>query len=248
MDLGLGSRGYVVTGGSQGLGLAAAHALVADGARVMIVARDASRLAAARADLGDLASSYTADLSHPESGPAIATMAVERNMLDGIVVNVGGPTPGRALDYSDEQWQRAIDGVLLASVRLVRAVVPVLADGASVLFILSTTAKEPIDSLGASNVLRPGLAMLVKELSGQLAPRGIRVNGILPGRIATQRMAALTQGDPQALRAIEESIPLRRLGEPAEFGRVAAFLLSPAASYLTGTLVPVDGGLLRSPW
>ena len=248
MDLGVTGSGFVVTGGSQGLGLATARALVADGARVLLVARGQSRLERAGQSLGAGAEILAADLALPDSGGAIAAAAAAAGMVDGLVVNVGGPEPGTSLAYTDEQWHAAIDGVLLASLRLVRACVPVLADASSVLFVLSTTVKEPIDALGASNVLRPGLAMLVKELAGQLAPRGIRVNGILPGRIATDRMTALTQGDPGALRAIEKTIPLGRLGEPDEFGRVAAFLLSPAASYVTGVLVPVDGGLLRSPW
>ena len=153
----------------------------------------------------------------------------------------GGPAPGAVLDLDDEQWQRAIDGVLLASLRLLRAVAPRIADGGSILVVLSSTAKEPIRDLGASNALRPGLAMVVKDLAVALAPR-VRVNGILPGRIATDRLRAVADGDLGA------GIPLERPGSPEEFGRVAAFLLSPAASYVTGTLVAVDGGLLRSPW
>lgn len=248
MDLGVRGSGFVVTGGSSGLGFATARALVDDGARVLLVAREPSRLERARSALGSDAVALVADLALPDAGTDIAAAAAAAGMVQGLVVNVGGPTPGSSLDYTDEQWLEAIDGVLLASLRVVRACVPVLADASSVLFVLSTTVKEPIPSLGASNVLRPGLAMLVKDMAGHLAPRGIRVNGILPGRIATDRMTALTQGDPGVLHAIEETIPLGRLGDPIEFGRVAAFLLSPAASYVTGALVPVDGGLLRSPW
>ncbi|MEK9810200.1 MAG: SDR family oxidoreductase, partial [Candidatus Nanopelagicales bacterium] len=118
----------------------------------------------------------------------------------------------------------------------------------SILIVLSSTVKEPIDVLAASNVLRPGLAMLVKDLANELAPRGVRVNGILPGKIATDRLLTLTGGTPEGLAAVEADIPMNRLGSPQEFGEVAAFLLSPAASYVTGVLVPVDGGLLRSPW
>ena len=151
------------------------------------------------------------------------------------------PPPGTVLDLDDAQWHQAIDGVLLAALRLMRAVAPSIREGGSILLVLSTTAKEPIRELGASNALRPGLAMVVKDLASTLAPR-IRVNAILPGRIATDRLRAVMPGD------LGEGIPLQRPGQPEEFGRVAAFLLSPAASYVTGTLVAVDGGLLRSPW
>lgn len=248
MDLGLSGRGYVITGGSQGLGLATARQLVSEGARVLLVARDEQRLADARSGLGPLASCLPLDLADPDAGERIAATARDEQMTDGILVNVGGPEPGSSMSYTDEQWQRAIDGVLMASIRVTRAVLPVVADGGALLYVLSNTVKEPIPSLGASNVLRPGLAMLVKELSIEAAPRAVRVNGILPGVIRTGRIVALTQGNPDTERDIARSIPLGRLGDPEEFGRAAAFLLSPAASYVTGVLVPVDGGALHSPW
>jgi len=248
VDLGVADRGYVITAGSRGLGLATARALVDDGARVLVAARDAGALSRAGETLGPRASTCAIDLARPEAADSLAELAGERlGSVDGLVLNVGGPAPGTALDYTDDQWAVAIDGVLLATVRLARAFAPRLADGGSMLAILSTTVREPIPSLGASNVLRPGLAMLVKDLSVELAPR-LRVNGILPGRIATERILGLTSGDADAQREIESSIPLGRLGDPAEFGRVSAFLLSPAASYVTGALVPVDGGILHSPW
>lgn len=169
-------------------------------------------------------------------------------MTDGILVNVGGPEPGTSMRYTDEQWQRAIDGVLMASIRVTRAMLPQIAAGGSMLYVLSNTVKEPNPSLGASNVLRPGLAMLVKELSIEAATRGIRVNGILPGAISTGRIVTLTHDNPETERAMLRNIPLARFGDPEEFGRVAAFLMSPASSYVTGVLVPVDGGALHSPW
>ncbi|MFM9050570.1 MAG: SDR family oxidoreductase [Actinomycetota bacterium] len=248
MDLGLTGRAYVVTAGSRGLGFATARALVDDGAHVLIAGRDASALARASNDLGSSAHTIAVDLASAVAAQQLLDVAMTSlGRIDGVLVNVGGPAPGRSLDYTDEQWRVAIDGVLLATVRIMRAFSPAIVDGGSLLTVLSTTVREPIEGLGASNVLRPGLAMLVKELSLALAPR-VRVNGILPGRIATDRMLALTSGDPGVRRQIEESIPLRRLGDPSEFGRVAAFLLSPASSYVTGALVPVDGGILHSPW
>ena len=248
MDIGVAGRAYVVTAGSRGLGFATAQALIGEGARVLVAARDEGALSHAVEALGDEASACTIDLSDPSAALSLVDVALERyGAIDGLLLNVGGPAPGSALDYTDSQWAEAIDGVLLATVRLARAFAPRLASNGSMLAVLSTTVREPIPSLGASNVLRPGLAMLVKDLSIDLAPR-LRVNGILPGRIATDRMLALTGGAPDAHRNVAESIPLGRLGDPAEFGRVAAFLLSPAASYITGALVPVDGGILHSPW
>lgn len=238
MDLGLSGRSYIVTGGSRGLGYATAAALAAEGARTLIVARGSADLDHAVSRLGSGHAGLVADLSDPRAARSIAEAA---GGVDGVLVNVGGPPPGTVLDLDDEQWHQAFDGVTLASLRLIRAVAPNIREGGSILVVLSTTAKEPIRELGASNALRPGLAMVVKDLAATLAPR-VRVNAILPGRIATDRLRAVATGDLSA------GIPLQRPGQPEEFGRVAAFMLSPAASYVTGTLVAVDGGLLRSPW
>jgi 3-oxoacyl-[acyl-carrier protein] reductase len=238
MDLGVAGRTFVVTGGSRGLGQATATVLAEEGAQVILVARDEGRLTAAATHLGPGHRAIAADLREPTTASMIAERVGE---VDGILVNVGGPAPGGVLDLDEQQWRAAIDSVFLSTVRLLRAFAPKVITGGAMLAVLSTTAKEPIASLGASNALRPGLAMVVKELSDTLAPR-VRVNGILPGRIATDRLREIHPGDVGA------GIPLGRPGEPAEFGRVAAFLLSPAASYVTGTLVAVDGGLLRSPW
>lgn len=238
MDLGLAGCRYVVTGGSRGLGFATAQALAADGAETLLVARDGGRLTEATMALGSGHASLVADLADPHAAALIAETA---GSIDGALINVGGPVPGAALSLDDEAWTAAFDSVFLSSLRLMRALVPRIRDGGSLLVILSSTAKEPIPSLGASNGLRPGLAMIVKEMADALAPR-VRVNGILPGRIATDRLRSLGGTD------LGGGAPLGRPGEPEEFGRVAAFLLSPAASYVTGTLVPVDGGLLRSPW
>jgi 3-oxoacyl-[acyl-carrier protein] reductase len=139
--------------------------------------------------------------------------------------------------------------VLLGTIRLVKALVPVLGEGAAIGLVLSTSVRQPIPHLAISNGLRPGLAMTAKALADELGPRGIRVFGLLPGMVATARVAEIeaATGDPAAARSrTEADIPLRRLGRPEEFGRVAAFALSPAASYLTGVMLPVDGGASRS--
>jgi 3-oxoacyl-[acyl-carrier protein] reductase len=238
MDLGLAGRTYVVTGGSRGLGFATAAALANDGARTILVAREQGALDDACARLGPGHRSCPADLGDPLSAGRIADDAGD---IDGALINVGGPPPGRILELDDRAWQAAFDSVFMASIRLIRALAPRIREGGSLLVVLSSTVKEPIPGLGASSGLRPGLAMAVKDASSALAPR-VRVNGILPGRIATERLREVYPDDTGS------GIPLGRPGEPAEFGRVAAFLLSPASSYVTGTLVGVDGGLLRSPW
>lgn len=248
MDLGLRDRVYVVTGGSRGLGRASAAALVADGARVVISARSAADVAAAAAALGGEghAVGVAADLADPGAAERLVAAAHEAfGRLDGALVSVGGPPAGRVTAVTDDQWRTAFESVFLGAVRLARTVASGLAEGGAIAFVLSTSVKAPITGLDVSNGLRPGLGMVAKSLADELGPRGVRVVGLLPGRVATDRTLHLTP-DEADRRAIAESIPLRRYGEPAEFGRVAAFLLSPAASYLTGIMVPVDGGALRA--
>jgi 3-oxoacyl-[acyl-carrier protein] reductase len=191
-----------------------------------------------------------ADLADAGAADALVAAATERlGRVDGALVSVGGPAPGSVLEVGEDDWRAAFDAVLLGTVRLVKALVPVLGDGAAIGLVLSSSVREPIGHLAISNALRPGLAMTAKALADELGPRGIRVFGLLPGRIATDRMVQIDgwQPDPEAARqASEATIPLRRYGRPEEFGRVAAFALSPAASYLTGVMLPVDGGLIRS--
>ena len=251
MDLGLGGRGYLLTGASRGLGLATARALVADGARVLVSSRSAGSVDAAAADLGENASGVVADLADPGAADTLVTTALERlGRVDGVLVSVGGPAPGTVLDTAEDDWRAAVDSVLLGPLRLLRALVPHLSAGAAIGMVLSTSVRQPIGHLAISNALRPGLAMTLKALADELGPRGIRVVGLMPGTIATDRITEIeaASGDPAAMRAgTEAGIPLRRVGEPDEFGRVAAFLLSPAAGYVTGTMVAVDGGVLRTP-
>ncbi len=251
MDLGLQGRVYVVTGGSRGLGRASAAALVADGARVVISSRDADRTAAAAAELGgpEHAVGVAADLAAADTPQRLIDQATASfGRLDGALISVGGPPGGGVSDITDEQWRSSFDSVFIGGVRCARTVAAALGPGGAIAFVLSTSVRMPIASLAISNGLRPGLAMVAKTLADELGPRGIRVNGLLPGRIATDRIKELDDGseDPEAARQRQAAtIPLRRYGQPEEFGTAAAFLLSPAASYLTGVMLPVDGGVLR---
>jgi 3-oxoacyl-[acyl-carrier protein] reductase len=246
MDLGLSDRVYVVTGGTKGLGRATADALVADGARVVVSSRTQESVDDAVAALGDGARGLVADNADPETAERLVALARDTwGRLDGALISVGGPPATEALGASDEQWREAFETVFLGAVRTARVVLPKLGAGGALGLVLSTSVKTPLGGLEISNGLRPGLAMWAKMLADEAGPTGVRVFGLMPGRVLTGRIRELTP-DPDARSRLAQDIPLRRLGEPAEFGRVAAFLLSPAASYVSGTVVPVDGGALRS--
>ena len=253
MDLGLQDRVYVVTGASRGLGLATATVLAAEGARVLMCARDEAALQKATESLaaGDRVMALPGDLTDTALGERLAAAAIGRwGRLDGVLISVGGPAAGETLGLSDDAWRASFESVFLGALRIARAVTSTLGDeGGSLAFVLSSSVKQPIAGLAASNGLRPGLAMLAKTMADELGPKNIRVNGLLPGRLDTDRVRELDGEGAKGRKAREESqkrIPLRRYGDPAEFGRVAAFVLSPAASYLTGAMVPVDGGMLRT--
>ncbi|AGP58819.1 SDR family oxidoreductase [Streptomyces rapamycinicus] len=250
MDLGLKDRVYIVTGATRGLGLAAARELIADGAKTVITGRDADTAAAVAADLGPNAAGVAADNADPEVATRLITTARERfSGFDGVLISVGGPPAGLTTDITDAQWQAAFDSVFLGAVRLARAAAEQLPSGGVIGFVLSGSVREPIPGLTVSNGLRPGLAGFAKSLSLEVGPRGIRVVGLLPARIDTDRVRELDSlsGDAEASRERNAAaIPLRRYGTPEEFGKAAAFLLSPAASYLTGLMLPVDGGALHN--
>lgn len=249
MDLGLADHAYIVTGGTRGLGRATAEVLVAEGARLVISSRSQESVDEAADAMGPAVVGIAADNADPDT-PArlVATAQDEFGRLDGAVISVGGPTAGPILTRTEEEWRAAIDSVFMGAIRLATTVAEALSADGSIVFVLSTSAKMPVPNLGISNALRPGLAMAAKNFADELGPRGIRVNGLLPGRVDTERVQELDAmtDDPAATKENHlATIPLRRYGEPAEFGRAAAFLLSPAAGYLTGVMLPVDGGLSR---
>lgn len=250
MDLGLRDHVYVITGGSRGLGLATAQALVTDGARVVISARSEDGVAAAVAGLGAAnAVGLAADNSSPDAPQRLIAAATEAfGHLDGVLISVGGPPGGSVAEITDEQWRASFESVFLGAVRMAVAFGAALGDGGSIVFVLSTSVRAPLPSLAISNGLRPGLAGVAKSLADDLGPQGIRVNALMPGRVATGRVIEIDTriGDPEKVRAeLSQRIPLRRYAEPDEFGKAAAFLLSPAAGYISGAMIPVDGGALR---
>ncbi|KQQ43833.1 SDR family oxidoreductase [Nocardioides sp. Leaf307] len=257
MDLGLRDTVHLVTGGSRGLGRATAEVLLAEGARVVVSGRSQDSLDAALAAWRDADASIegrvvgvaadNADADTPARLLDAARTAWGR--VDGALISVGGPPKGAVTDIDDAQWTAAFGSVFLGAVRLAREVGVALPAGGALAMVLSSSVRQPLASMAVSNGLRPGLAMVAKTLADELGPRGVRVNGLLPGRVATDRLVELdaATGDPDRARAAAiASIPLGRQGEPAEFGRAAAWLLSPAASYVSGVMLPVDGGLLRT--
>jgi 3-oxoacyl-[acyl-carrier protein] reductase len=270
MDLGLSERVYLVTGGSRGLGFAAAEALIADGARVVLSAPHEATASAAAARLSQNAATpggatwVVADNSDPATPDRLIAAAKDRfGRLDGALISVGGTPPGTIATTPDDAWRSAFESVFLGAVRLARVLAADLSDegeevsgtdsmtgtGRSLVFVLASSVRVPLAQLPISNGLFPGLAGVVKTLANELGPNGVRINGLLPVRIATDRVREFDalSGDPDEVRAREsQRIPLRRYGEPEEFGRAAAFLLSPAASYITGAMIPVDGGAIRS--
>jgi len=267
MDLHLGDRVYLVTGGTRGLGFAASRALVADGARVLLSGPHESSAAAAaellEADAGAAGrvAWIVADNGDPGTPERLIAAAEEHfGRVDGALVSVGGTPPGSVASTPDDAWRAGFESVFLGAVRLARTLgARLVADGeaaaaagsltgtgGSIVFVLASSVRVPLADLAVSNGLFPGL---VKMLAEELGPCGVRVNGILPARIATERVRRLDalSGDPDEVRARRSAeIPLRRYGEPEEFGRLAAFLLSPAASFISGAMVPLDGGAMRA--
>jgi 3-oxoacyl-[acyl-carrier protein] reductase len=259
MDLGLKGKVALVAAASKGLGYGVARALAHDGAHVSICSRDEGSVAQAvvklTADTGAEVMGVPCDVRQSASIQNWVDATVSKwGKIDALLVNAGGPPSGSFKDLTDEQWQAAFELTLLSSIRLIRAALPHMKDGGAILTVTSSSIREPIERLALSTVMRSGVAGLVKTLADELAPDHIRVNNLIPGRIDTDRVAQLDQSTSTKLGIpVEEvrkqsiaKIPLKRLGTIDDFGAAGAFLLSPAANYITGATLWVDGGSMRS--
>ncbi|MFQ3658029.1 MAG: SDR family oxidoreductase [Anaerolineae bacterium] len=261
MDLGLNNARVLVTAASQGLGAATARQFSREGATVVISSRDLSALQSTASDIveetGHPVFTVAADVSDPEAVKRLITNAVEMlGGLDVLVINAGGPPAGTFETFDLGVWSQAINLTLLSAVSLVQAALPALKQSQipAVLAVVSISVKQPVDNLTLSNVIRPAVVGLMKTLSLELGGYGIRFNSLLPGTIHTGRIdqlmaarAARSGSTPEGeLAKVSSTIPLGRVGQPAEFANVAVFLCSPAASYVNGVALPVDGGALRA--
>lgn len=246
MDLGLHGKVFIVTGGTGGLGLATVRQLMAEGAMVVASGRSAERVARAQAETDAARSVFlVADNAGGGTPAHLVEVVLSRwGRLDGALISVGGPPAGAATVVSDDAWRSGFETVFLGAVRLVRTFAAAMSDGGAIGLVLSVSAKAPLQEMAISNGFRPGLSALAKTFAIELAPAGVRVNALLPGPFETDRAKALAAaGTPADI----SKIPIGRLGQPEEFGRVAAFLLSPAASFVTGASILVDGGISPVP-
>jgi 3-oxoacyl-[acyl-carrier protein] reductase len=263
MDLGVSNKVYMVAGASRGLGYGVAEALAQDGAKLSIASRDGQAITAAAEKLAKETGAEVIGVACDVTDPAAISRWHKQTLaqfsgIDGLLVNAGGPPPGTFENFSDEDWQASFELTLLSAVRLIRKVLPDLRNKGegSILVLTSSSVKEPIDFLLLSNVMRSGVTSLAKSLSQQLASENIRVNNLVPGLIETDRIHGLATAQASANSVSVEQqkidmqipIPMGRFGQPEEFGKAGAFLLSPAASYITGATLIVDGGTMKTVW
>jgi 3-oxoacyl-[acyl-carrier protein] reductase len=245
MDLELTGRTAVVCGGSEGIGLGIAEALAEEGANVVLFARRPDVVEREAERLGAIA--VAGDVSVAGDVERLVRAAVDAHGgIDILVNNSGGPPRTTALEMNEENTLKAVNLLLVSAVRLTSLALPYLEQSKAgrIINVTSSTVREPVDNLALSNAIRPGVVGWAKTLARELGPKGITVNSIAPGRIDTARVREVYPDGPT--EADLATIPLRRLGTPREIGDLVAFLCSDRAAYVSGTLIPVDGGLLRS--
>ncbi|MDH4215210.1 MAG: SDR family oxidoreductase [Candidatus Thorarchaeota archaeon] len=252
MNLQLDDRNFLVTAASRGLGFGVAKVLVGENANVIICGRNEKSLQDATDSLGGKCQYFVADVSNSADVTALLDFTKEQTTkLDGLFVNAGGPPPGTFNEISDDDWVKAFNLTLMSAIRLTREAMPLLkkSDAPSILYSTSISVKQPIANLLLSNSLRPAVIGMMRTLSEEIGPEGIRINAVCPGYIYTKRVEQLlTDSKARGASADEEiiaRIPLGRMGRPDEFGSVCAFLLSPIASYVHGALLLVDGGMFK---
>jgi 3-oxoacyl-[acyl-carrier protein] reductase len=263
MQLNLKGKVAMVAASSKGLGFGIAQALAREGAHVSIASRSTKGIELAAQKLRDETCAEVLTSILDASNKKSIEDWMKRTLdhfggVDSLVVNAGGPPPGKFVDFTDESWQAAFEMNLMSAVRMIRVVIPSMESlgGGSILTVTSSSVKEPIDVLILSNVMRSGVTSLVKSLSLQLAPKKIRVNNLMPGRIDTDRVRSIDENQAKAAGiSVEErktqsqaKIPLQRYGTIEDFGKMGAFLLSDAASYVTGSSIAVDGGSIKTVW
>jgi 3-oxoacyl-[acyl-carrier protein] reductase len=249
MDLGLEGRVALVMGASRGIGRGIAAALAREGARVAIASRSAERLEEAAAEIGEGATAFVADTSDSDRLAALPTeVEAALGPIDVLVANTGGPPLGGALDHGLEEWEHAYRSLVLAPRVLAEAVVPGMRERGwgRIVNVGSRTTREPISYLNLSNAHRMAAVGFLKTLATEVAGDGITVNTVATGNFATERLADSAGSLEQAEAAAREQIPAKRLGTPEEYGDLVAFLCSERAAYITGTVIPIDGGLLHS--
>ncbi len=263
MDLQVEGKVFMVAASSKGLGFGIARELAKNGATVCIASRTKADIEKSaeqlRNETGATIHASVFDASEPESiNSWVNEVKTAFERIDGLVVNAGGPPAGNFDDFDDNAWQAAFNLTLMSTVRLIRNVLPIMKNSGSgsILTVTSMSVKEPINRLLLSNVFRSGVTSLVKSLSNELAKDNIRVNNLMPGRMDTERLRALAKNNAALIGISEEEmneqmasvIPLGRYGTIDEFGKAGAFLLSPAASYITGVSLAVDGGIMKTVW
>lgn len=262
MDLGLADRVFLITTGSSGLGLATARFLVSVGAKTVVACQDDEELVPVLAQLGGNANAVglTADLRDPATPERLTAAAVARfGRLDGCLLATGTPTTGPIAVTGQDQWRDAFDAVVLGPIRVANAAAATMESkpgsltgtAGSIVLVLSSSARSVVPGEAVANTLYRGLTSAVKDLADSFGSRGIRVNGIVPGRISVPELdpdsGPNRRGSAERVRIRNEAeIPLGRYGEAEEFAAVAAFLLSPLSSYVTGSLITVDGGSSRA--